>query len=145
MITKLLASQIPTFWENIKFAVVKVDKVREENQQQYLNELLHALLNEKAQCFVRLNEDRSIIALYVTRIRVDNITSKKYLFIQNVYSFKAVVDGVWIEDANFLKEFAKKEECLYLSFYSHNKRIWEVGEMVGFREKYRVFDFRLGG
>ena len=143
MLIKLLSTQIPQTWEVIKFAVTRVDEVDPENLQPYLNELLHALLSDKAQCFVRLNKDRIIIALYITRIRADKITGKKYLFIQNVYSFKTVIDETWTQDANLLKEFAKKEKCSYLSFYSRNKRIWELGEMAGFKEKYRVFDFQL--
>ena len=143
MLIKLISTQVVDFWEVIKFAVTRVDEVDSKDLQLYLNELLHALLSDKAQCFVRLSKDRILIALYITRIRTDKITGKKYLFIQNVYSFKATIDETWTQDADFLKEFAKKEKCSYLSFYSRNKRIWELGEMVGFKERYRVFNFRL--
>ena len=143
MLIKLISTQVVDFWEVIKFAVTRVDEVDSKDLQLYLNELLHALLSDKAQCFVRLSKDRIIIALCITRIRADKITGKKYLFIQNVYSFKATIDETWTQDADFLKEFAKKEKCSYLSFYSRNKRIWELGEMVGFKERYRVFNFRL--
>ena len=143
MLIKLISTQMVDFWEVIKFAVTRVDEVDPENLQPYLNELLHSLLSDKAQCWIRLDENRIVIALYITRIRADKITGKKYLFIQNMYSFKTVIDEIWTQDANLLKEFAKKEKCSYLSFYSRNKRIWELGEMVGFKEKYRVFNFQL--
>lgn len=145
MITKLLASQIPTFWENIKFAAVQVDGVKKEDQRQYLNELLHALLNEKAQCWVRTDDQKSLDALLITRILLDKITGRKYILFQCLYSFKVVASEVWDVEFEFVKQFALNEQCSYILFNSTNRKIWEIAECVGFKEKYRTFVFDLGG
>jgi hypothetical protein len=140
---KLLAAQIPEMWELIKFITIKVDEVNEKDLQPYLNELLHSLLNNKAQCFVELSENRNVVGVCVTRFMIDKITGGKYLLIQNAYSFQAADNEARKQFMDFLKEFAKKEQCAYLSFTSHNKRIWELGESNGFREKNRTFEFYL--
>lgn len=140
---KLLPAQIPTYWELLKFVVVTVDEVNEKDLQPYLNELLHALLNNKAQCFLELNENRNIVSVCISRFMVNKVTGEKYLFLQNAYAFKADGDEVRKQFLDFLKDFARKEQCAYLSFTSRNKRIWLLGEMAGFKEKVRVFEFRL--
>ena len=48
MVIKLLSKQVPTFWEAIKVGVVRADEVKEKDLQPYLNELLQALLSDKA-------------------------------------------------------------------------------------------------
>jgi hypothetical protein len=140
---KLLAAQIPEMWELIKFITIKVDEVNEKDLQPYLNELLHALLNNKAQCFVELSEDRNVVGVCITRFMIDKITGQKFLFIQNAYSFQVANDEARKQFMDFLKEFAKKEQCAYLSFSSRNKRIGELGLQNGFREKNRIFEFYL--
>jgi hypothetical protein len=140
---KLLAAQIPVYWELVKHITVKVDEVDKENLQPYLNELLHALLNGKAQCFLELSADRKVVGVCITRITVGRITGEKYLFIQNAYAFESADNEIRKQSFDFLKEFARKEQCSYLSFKSGNKRMWQLGEMAGFKEKTRVFEFSL--
>ena len=140
---KLLAGQVPIYWELVKYVTVKVDEVDEKDLQPYLNELLHALLNGKAQCFLELSEKRNVVAVCITRIMADKITGEKYLLIQNAYAFQAADNETRKQDFDFLKEFAQKEQCSYLSFVSRNKRLWALGISNGFKEKNRTFEFRL--
>jgi len=137
---KLLPTQIPVYWELLKHITVKVDEVDEKNLQPYLNELLHALLNGKAQCFLGLDDKRTVITVFITRLMIDKITGEKYLFIQNMYSFKVADNESRKQDIDFLKEFAREEQCAYMAFRSRNKRIWELGEITGFKEKARIFE-----
>lgn len=140
---KLLPAQVPTYWELVKYICVTVDEVDEKDLQPYLNELLHVLLNGKAQCFVELNKNRNVISVCITRFAVNKITGEKHLFIQIAYSFQVADDEVRKQFMDFLKEFAKKEQCKYLSFQSRNKRIWDLGVKNGFREQHRTFEFCL--
>lgn len=141
---KLLPAQVAQQWELIKYITVKIDEVDEKNLQPYLNELLHALLNGKAQCFVELSEGRDVVGVCITRLMANKITGEKYLLIQNAYAFKVANSENRRQSFDFLKEFAKKEQCAYLSFMSRNKRMWQLGELAGFKEKVRVFEFNLG-
>jgi hypothetical protein len=141
---KLLPSQVGQYWEVIKYITVTVDEVDEKNLQPYLNELLHALLNEKAQCFIELSESRNIVGVCITRFMMNKITGEKYLYVQNAYSFRAADNESRKESVEFLKKFAQKEHCAYIEFRSRNKRIWEIGEMSGFKEKARIYELRSG-
>ncbi len=140
---KLLPAQVVQHWELLKYITVKTDEVNEKDLQPYLNELLHALLNGKAQCFLELSENRNVVGVCITRLMANKITGEKYLLIQNAYSFQAADNETRKQSFDFLKEFAKKEQCSYMSFESRNKRIWELGELAGFREKNRTFEFYL--
>ena len=140
---KLLPAQIVQHWELVKHITVKTDEVNEKDLQPYLNELLHALLNGKAQCFLELSENRNVVGVCITRLMANKITREKYLLIQNAYSFQAADNETRKQSFDFLKEFAEKEQCAYLFFESRNKRIWELGELAGFREKNRTFEFYL--
>ena len=142
---KLLPAQVVQQWELIKHIACKVDEVNERDLQPYLNELLHALLNSKAQCFVGLDDKKIVTGVLITRLIIDKITGEKYLFIQNAYSFKVADDESRKQDIDFLKEFAKEEQCAYMAFRSRNERIWELGKITGFKEKARIFELCLEG
>ncbi|MDP2159444.1 MAG: hypothetical protein Q8K02_03110 [Flavobacterium sp.] len=137
--------QIPSFWETIKFCCVQADEVESKDLQPYFNELLHSLLNEKSQCFVKLGDDKTLLALSVTRILIDKITGQKSLFIQILYSWKRFEDKEWQEGFNFIKEFAEHEQCKYIYFEPRNPRIWEMAEFLGCQESNRKFIFNIGG
>jgi len=143
MIVKLLADQIPDFWDAIKFSVVQADEIDEKDMPYYLNELLHALLSDKAQCFVRIDEKRVLQALLITRVLVDKIKGGKYLYLQSMYSWKFQNIDVWMQDFPYLKAFAEKEQCQYLSTNSCNSAVWKLIEQIGFKERTRVFNIKI--
>lgn len=141
MIHQLLSIKIPKHWELIKFATTKADEVDQQDLQPYLNELLHSLLSDKSQCFVRTDK-RDILTVLITKIVIDKITNEKYLHLQTMYSFKKVADEVWKTDFEFIKQFKESEKCAYILFQSRNRRIQEIGKYLGFREKHRTFILR---
>jgi len=143
MIIRILPTQVPQLWEAIKFTLVQADEINKEDMPYYFNKLLHGLLNEKAQCFIRLSDDRRLLMLLITRIIIDQITGNKDLFIQGIYSWAVVNKENWQDDYNFVKEFAKSEQCKRISCESRNKRIWQLCEKLGFRENLRSFIFDL--
>lgn len=145
MIIKLLAQQIPTYWEVIKYATTVVDNVQEKDRKLYLNRLLHSLLNDKSQCFIRFDEDRVLDKLMVTKIVGDKITEEKHLSIECLYAFKISTNKEWTEEFVFIRQFAEKEQCAYITFWSPNRKIWEIGKLVGFKEKHRTFILEIGG
>jgi len=145
MPVRILPVQIPKLWEVIKFACVQADEINREDMPSYFNKLLHALLSDKAQCFLSLNDDRTVRVVLITQITIDKTTNEKYLFLQCLYSFQKVQDEVWGKDWHFIMDFAKKEQCSYISFNSRNERIWEITKLLGFKEKYRRFDLKTGG
>ena len=143
MIIKLTPSQVPTYWEIIKYSLVHGDLVKDDNRQVVLNETLHALLNEKAQCFFRLAEDRQVIAAMLTRLQISKASDEKYLFIQCIFSFRKVKNMEWQEDWNYLNQFAINEECKYIKAESANPEIFKILNSIAFKESFRTFVHKL--
>ena len=143
MIIKILSKQVPIFWEAIKSASVQADEVDRKNYQAYLNELLHALLSDKAQCFIRLSEERILLFILITRFQIDKVTGNKNLFVQSLYSWKKIDEETLQDAGNLVKNFAKREGCSHLFFESRHERVWQFAESLGFRECLRRFIFDL--
>jgi len=145
MIIKVLPNKIPKIWDSIKLAATKSSGVT-SNIDVYLNDLLHSLLSSKSQCFVRLDESqKEIEAIIITRIMVDGITAEKYLLLQTYYAFKAGSNENWIENMQTALDFAKKENCSYISCMTHNQKIIELAAIHGFKEKHRTLEYKLKG
>src|SRR4030042_3600426 len=139
MFIKVPPSQIPMLWEQIKFAAVSADRVNESDIPNYLNALLESLLSDKAQCFVRVDEQRMLLAVVVTRILQDGMTGDKSLLIQCVYSFKPVNEDEWLVNMNIVEDYAIKLRCKKIIAYSNNQRVFELTSQLGFQERYRCF------
>lgn len=141
MLVKLIAPQIPVFWETIKFGCQKSDIVHPKNYQAYFNELLHALLSDKAQCFVRLDEKRTIIGVQITRIKGNKITGEKTLFSQSVYSFQSEGQKVWAEDFKSLIDIAKARDCKSITFETSNEKLISIVRRIGCKEITRTYEY----
>jgi len=145
MFYKLLAVQIVPFWDAIKYAVATVDEVDKKNLPNYFNELLQALLSDKAQCFVILTEDRILQGLTITRIVVNKVEDVKEMYIQTAYSMVTMSDAELMEYFTIIKQFAEKEGCKRITYNSRNPRIWQIAKVVNCAEQYRHFSFELKG
>jgi len=143
MIIKLIPNQIPVFWEAIKFASTKADEVDNKDLQPYLNELLQSLLSSKAQCFVSLDNNRTLTGLLITRLCINKITGNNFLLLQSVYTWKILSNKEWEETYSLFKSFAEKENCKYLLFTSRNPSIWDRTELLGFKESTRAFTLNI--
>ena len=143
MIIKLTPPKVVTYWELIKYANINGDLVSDDHRQQVLNETLHALLNETAQCFIRLDDNRQVIAVLLTRIQVDKVSGDKLLYIQCIFSFRSVSDNQWEEDWQYLKTFAKSNSCEYIEAESSNVQIFKIMQQLSARELYRTFRYEL--
>lgn len=141
MSTMLRVDQIPSAWNAIKYAAAtaNMNKISNEELPVYLNKLLASLLNETSQCFLRLDEEKQLSAIALTRVNQDATSGERSLFIICLYSFKMVEEGQWKSDMEELKEFAKQSNCKRITFYSNNQRIYDLAESLGFTEYYRCF------
>ena len=142
---RLISVQIPLFWDAIKFACVKSDEVEEKNFPVYFNELLHALLSDKAQCFVMLDKDKILHSIAISRIITDPLLGRKELLLQCVYSMHTIEPTELMRNLSVLVALAKKEKCSAVSFNSRNPRVWEMAKLSGCKERNRNFAYELGG
>jgi len=136
---KLLPSQVPSMWDAIKFASRKAHVTVEEELPKYLNKLLHDLLSGKAQCFVRLSDERRLMAMSVTRIILDEYTGDKLLHVDSLYAFESGDKEQWISDVKYGAKFAKAVGCNRIATCSTNDQASRLAELVGFKERYRYF------
>ncbi len=143
MIIKILPKQIPIFWEAIKFGATQADEIDKKDMQLYLNELLQALLNDKAQCFAALNDERILSGLLVTRVVISKITEEKSLLLQSLYVWEAMENQMWQEAFNLIYKFAMMEQCKTISLNSRNKLVWRRAESFGFKEISRAFSLSI--
>ena len=142
---QLSIEDIPRFWENIKFACTEADEVPKESLPGYLNELLYSLLSDKAQCFVRVDDDKTLIALILVRIKMDAATGKKYLFNQCFYSWKKLTLEEWIPEMTLGFNFAKKEGCESIVIQTRNQKIIDLITSFGFTERFRTYSVSIKG
>jgi hypothetical protein len=136
---KLLPSQIPQLWDAIKYAAVHVNAIPEKDIPLYLNRLLASLLNDKAQCFVRMSNERELQAIAVTRFIKDEVTGDKSLFWECIYSFQLVQNGQWQTDWELISKFAKDNGCKKVIIYTNNHRIIDIVSAQGLSERFRCF------
>ena len=142
---RLISVQIPMFWDAIKFACVKSDEVDEKNYSAYFNELLHALLSDKAQCFVMLDTGKILHSIAISRITTNPILGRKELLLQCVYSMHTMNTEELMRNLKVLVDLAKKEKCNAVTFNSRNPRVWEMAKLSGCKERTRNFVYELGG
>ena len=140
---QLLPNDIPKFWEAIKFAAKEADEVADSEFPVYCGEMLHSLLNETSQCFIRLDDENKLIAIMITRVDVNKFSGAKSLFIQCLYSWAVVGENVWMKDRELIISYAKQSGCREIVFQSRHERVWELGRGAGFKEKYRAYGVRL--
>lgn len=144
MIIRVLPEQIPRFWEVIKFAMSKANNLENNELVVYLNVILHELLNSKAQCWIRFNDDRFFMAICITGINVDKQTGEKKLILHCMYSFKAIDNDALKEELLFIKSYAENQKCSCICATSSNKRVWDLALLFGFTEKSRNFYLKIG-
>lgn len=143
MAIQLTPDQVPMFWEVIKYGSVNSDFVAEENRGTYLNRLLFLLLSSKAQCFIRLDKERKLQSICITKIVVDEMTGSKGLFIKNVYSFQKFPIELWIEDFTALIELAKKEGCKSIFGWTTNPQIEKLADAFNLNNRVQSFGMDL--
>lgn len=144
-IYRLLPTQVPRFWEAIKFSCMKADNVMPKDMSAYFNDLLQDLLSDKAQCFVVLDDKKVLHSIAVTKIMTDKLFRRKDLFIQCLYSVKTMNDESLAKYFSFITQYAVQEGCHAISFNSSNPRIWEIAKTINCSEQYRNFVYPLGG
>jgi len=146
MIIRLTPKDITKHWDVIKYALIRGDLITPDHRTEVLNDMLHELLCEKAQCFFRFDsEERKIQAILITKIQQNKRTLEKFLYIQCIYSFLIVNDTIWQSDWKFIEAFAREVKCRSILANSSNPRIFDILAKLNVKESYRTFIYNLNG
>jgi hypothetical protein len=143
MAIQLLPNQISLVWDSIKYIAKNVDRISDADAPGYFRTLLISLLNSQAQCFVRLDDQRQLIRVCITKIIQDDMTKERTLLIMHLYSFKRTDDSHWLSDISDIRKFARNSKCTKMVAYSNNSRVFEIVESLGFVERFRSFSLEV--
>ena len=144
MIIKVLQSKVPKIWDAIKLAIVNVNELDEEKTTYYLNKVLHNLLSGKANCFLIVSDSNKIKLIIITKIIVNDITVGRKLFVQLGYGYESSTQEEWNEGFDFVKQYARAEQCDGIQFKTRNPKVHKIGSMLGAKELYRYYEIKLG-
>lgn len=140
MITiKLLSTQIGTYWELIKTSVMAANEMDQKDSKNYLIDLLHQLLSDKAQCWFRIDDKRMVTSVLITKIVINKISNEKHLFLQSFYSFQTTSVELFQELQSLLMQFAEKEQCSRIFFISSDNEAFKIAKSFGYLETGRNF------
>ena len=142
MAIRLEGKDIVDLWETIKFACDQADDIG-DNKQEYFNGLLCDLLCKKAQCFVRIDSERKLETIIITRIMIDNVRNEKVLLVQCLYSWTVKNMSKWKEDIDFIRSFAVREKCSYIRAVTRSSRSEELAKSLGMDEITRIYSVRV--
>lgn len=139
----LTPDQITKNWDIIKFAAISVDYVQEKYRERYLNRLLYMLLSNKAQCFFKLDDERKVVWVGITRIEQDHVTDSKILFLANLFAYQKVPLEEWQKDYEFIKAFAIKSGCNLITTHVALDRSAHLCESVGMTYRYKAYELEV--
>jgi hypothetical protein len=146
IIVRLLSSQIPSYWEHIKYASVTANGMQDSAvKEEYCRNLLCNLLSGKYSCWVGTDDSREFIkAVAITKIYKD-AGDIHHMLIDAVYVYDATSDTEKFRFIGNVKEFAEEIGCKNVMFNTGNPSIIKAAGRLGFNEAYRVYTAELGG
>jgi len=134
MIIKLQVDQIQNYWEAIKFASTSADGIKKDDVGSYSINLLLNLLNGKDICFISFDQDsRQIQRILIISFIIDFVGNKKGMLFKTLYSFVSGSDDDWASESLKIYEYAKKENCSFISMTTANERVKELALKYGFK------------
>ena len=135
MTTRLLCTQVPQFWEYIKYALSQVERFGSDDESLgAYNRVFASLLNDKSQCLLMQTEERGLKALMITEILEDMISAKRTLNIRCLYAYIPVSNEEWKSDFEVLVGMAKNAKCSKITFQTSNARVEGIAKMLGFNQ-----------
>jgi len=125
MITQLLPDQIATLWDYIKYAFEQSIPPSADKRAYDSNQILSALLSEKAQCWIvyeKTTEGRRFEGVVITEVIIDNIMGSRNLLIYSIYGDN-VSSRSWREGLVALAKWGIRRGCKAIVGYTDNKLI----------------------
>ena len=143
MIIKMPIIQIENYWEVIKFAATQADAVEEKNISNYCINLLYEILNETALVLLSFDKDKKIHRLLIINFIINKESNKKGMFFKCLYGFESGTDESWLEDSQKIYDFAKKENCEFITMTTVNPQIEKLALTYGFQLVSKNYQIQL--
>lgn len=143
MIVRLLPMQIPIFWDHIKHALKKVEKLGTDNERGVYSHVFAKLMADKMQGFV-IGTETTVDGIIITEILENDITHDLSLVVRVLYAFEDVDNQTWRKAIGLVKKVAKHEGCYRVLMYFSNPKIVQMGIDYGFQEVSKVLECSIG-
>ena len=146
MIIRVMPNKIPKIWDTIKFAIKQVSNIQDNIVQGVINnKILHSLLSSKSQCFLFVNDFDKIQVIAVTKMMVNDGDKYKTLHIQGFFGYEKSTFENLYSLLDFIKQFAKKEECIGIAFSTSNPKIIKLAQPFNAKEVSRNYKIEIRG
>jgi len=132
MLVKLLPQQIAKLWDIIRYGLVRTWPIGTEDSSERVQELLRNLLTETIQCWMA-KEGEEFLGFLLTKINICDVTGSRSLNVMSVFGFKVVPDAQWVKGMAQLVEFAKANNCKFITATSDNAKILRLLERFNFK------------
>jgi hypothetical protein len=133
-IIKVFPNQIPLIWESMKTSAVKTNLISKDNLSAHCNLLLINLLSSKSQCFAILEDIHTLKCIALTRYSIDPITGNRILVIDSLFSLSFMEDADWQDSIEYIKKYAKANNCVSIEAKTQNDRMFEIAKGLGFTQ-----------
>ena len=139
MIVRLLPSQIPDYWEFIKYAAVTVNRLTgEKDITTYCRNLLKNIMAEKYQVWLIYSEDKIIKTVAITSIFLD-IGDIPHLLLDVGYGYNPSSEYDKIELVEAMAKFAKTIGCNSIIAYTKEPLAINALKKMGLEETFKIF------
>ena len=119
---KITSTQIPRFWEVIKYSALHSDQVDKKYQTKYCINLLIDLLSERKHCYI-IKEDSKIAVVVIISFYIDKGLDINGVCVSNLYSFTTNARKYIPSIEDNVIEIAKKNGCKVIITETSNKVI----------------------
>lgn len=143
LFVRIVPNKIPDFWDAIKFAVSRVEGIPEGKRPERFNQVLIDLMCERLHCFVRVSDQRELLAVIILRLTLNQLTGKQSLMIDTLYSFKSVDNEEWVSNMESVKKFAKRFNCEEVMAYTNVPRVQELMTLLGMKHVTSVYTLNI--
>ena len=132
MLVKLLPIQIAKLWDIIRYGLVRTWPIGSENSSERVQDVLRNLLTETIQCWMAKDGDE-FLGFLLTKINICDVTGSRSLNVMSLFGFKIVPDEQWVAGMQQLIEFAKANDCSFITATSDNAKILRLLERFKFK------------
>jgi hypothetical protein len=120
VLIRILPDQVSHHWNIISYAIKNSLPSFVPVDEDYMNNVLTALLAENLDCWVSVNNQKEIEAVATTQILTDFATNTKALLIYTTFGYSKIEDGSWVEAFKTVSEFARNSGCKKICCYTTN-------------------------
>jgi len=132
MLIKLLPSQIAKMWDVVRYGLVRTWPIGTEESSERVQDVLRNLLTETVQCWIA-KEDEEFVGFLLTKINICDVTGSKSLNVMSVFGFRVVPDEQWIAGMEQLVDFARVNNCKFITATSDNAKILSLLNRFNFK------------